>query len=179
MPKCRKPAWSFQSFQHNTGLRQTDRQTYDDSIYRASIASCGKQTATYVHERRDNNGAGAHERIMRHVVTVEFHLGHRLTARLMTYIHTYVHKYMHTRLTALFLALPGWASTRKVKPLWILPKQEKVSGSGISWAVCKSAHRSRQITMPAPQHSVCYRPDALPAAQPTSSMHWRHYQGQI
>ena len=29
-----------------------------------------------------------------------------------------------------------------------------------------SAPRSRQITMPAPHHSVFYRPDALPAAQP-------------
>ena len=28
-----------------------------------------------------------------------------------------------------------------------------MSGSGISWAVCKSAPRSRQITMPAPHHS--------------------------
>jgi len=51
-----------------------------------------------------------------------------------------------------------------------------VSGSGISWAVCKSAPCSRQITMPAPHHSVFYRPDALPAAQPTASKHWRHSQ---
>jgi len=29
-----------------------------------------------------------------------------------------------------------------------------VSGSGTSWAICKSAPRSRQITMPAPHHSV-------------------------
>jgi len=43
-----------------------------------------------------------------------------------------------------------------------------VSGSGISWAVCKSAPHSRQITMPAPHHSVYYRPDALPAAQLTA-----------
>jgi len=50
--------------------------------------------------------------------------------------------------------LPGWASTRKVKPVWILLKQETVSGSGINWAICKSASRSRQITMPAPHHSV-------------------------
>ena len=42
------------------------------------------------------------------------------------------------------------------------------SGSGISWAICKSAPRSRQITTPAPNHSVFYRPDALPAAQPTA-----------
>ena len=46
-----------------------------------------------------------------------------------------------------------------------------MSGSGISWTVCKSAPRSRQITTPVPHHSVFYRPDALPAAQPTASKH--------
>jgi len=72
-----------------------------------------------------------------------------------------------------FLGLRRRAGTRKVKPIWILLKQETVSGSGISWAVCTSAPRSRQITMPAPHHSVFYRPDALPATQPTVSKHWR------
>ena len=60
-------------------------------------------------------------------------------------------------------------TTGKVKPIWILLKQETVSGSGISWAICKSAPRSRQITTPATHHSVFYRPDDLPAAQPTAS----------
>ena len=55
-----------------------------------------------------------------------------------------IHK--HIRLTALCPGLSGWAGTRKVKPIWILLKQETVSGSGISWAICKSAPRSRQIT---------------------------------
>ena len=59
----------------------------------------------------------------------------------------------HTRLTALFPGLPRWAGTRKVKPIWILLKQETVSGSSISWAICKSAPSSRQIIMPAPHHS--------------------------
>jgi len=54
-----------------------------------------------------------------------------------------------TRLTALFLGLPGWAGTRKVKPIWILLKQETVSGTTLFF----------------------YRPDALPAAQPTASKH--------
>jgi len=49
-----------------------------------------------------------------------------------------------------------------------------VSGNSISWAIYKSAPRSRQINMPAPHHSVFYRPDALPAAQATASKHWRH-----
>jgi len=98
--------------------------------------------------------------------------------------------------------LPGWAGTRKVKPIWILLKQETASGSGISWTICKSAPRSRQIscadvplrncslthslthsprqiTMPAPHHSVFYRPDALPAAQPTASKHWRHFGQEV
>ena len=83
-----------------------------------------------------------------------------------------VYTHTHTRLTALCPGLPGWAGTRKVKPVWILLKQETVSGSGISLAICKSAPRSRQITMPAPRCSVFYRPDALPAAQPTVSKHW-------
>jgi len=39
------------------------------------------------------------------------------------------------------------------------------------WAVCKSAPCSRQTTTPAPHQSVFYRPDALPAAQPTASKH--------
>ena len=65
-------------------------------------------------------------------------------------------RHTHTRLTAFFPGLPGWAGTRKAKPIWILLKQETVSGSGFSWAICKSAPRSRQITMPSPHHSVFF-----------------------
>ena len=90
-----------------------------------------------------------------------------------THTHARTHAHTHTRLTALWPGLPRWAGTRKVKPIWIFRKQETVSGSGISWAICKSALRSRQITTSAPHHSVFYRPDALPAAQPTASKHWR------
>jgi len=71
-----------------------------------------------------------------------------------SHTHTHIHTHTHTRLTALFPGLPRWAGTRKVKPLWILLKQETVSDSGISWAICKSALCSRQITTPAPHHSV-------------------------
>jgi len=83
------------------------------------------------------------------------------------------HTHTHTRLTALFPGLPGWAGTRKVKRIWILLKQETVRGSGISWAICKSAPHSRQITMPVPHHSSFYRPDALPVTQQTASKHRR------
>ena len=83
-------------------------------------------------------------------------------------------KHTHTLSTAFCLGLPRWAGTRKVKPICILLKQESVSGSGISWAICKSEPRSKQITTPAIHRSVFYRPYALPAAQPTASKHWRH-----
>jgi len=84
-------------------------------------------------------------------------------------IHTYIHPFNG----------PLSGTTRvsryqKGKTIWILLKQEAVSGSGISWAICKSARRCRQITTPAPHRLVVYRPDALPAAQPTASKHWRH-----
>jgi len=85
----------------------------------------------------------------------------------------YTHTHTHTRLVVLFPGLHGWAGTRKIKPIWILLKQETVSGSVISWAICKSATHSRQTTMPATHHLVFYRPDALPAAQSTASKHWR------
>ena len=48
-----------------------------------------------------------------------------------------------------------------------LLQQEIVSGSGISWAICKSAPRYRQVTMPASQHSVFtgWMPFLLPNQQ--------------
>ena len=67
-----------------------------------------------------------------------------------------------------------------------------MSGSGIRWATCKSAPRSRQTTMPAPHrcgnlancytlvtYLVLYRPDALPVTQPTASKHCVSNQWQI
>jgi len=86
----------------------------------------------------------------------------------------YFVKHARARVYSPFSGITRVAGTRKVKAIWISLKQETVSGSGISWATCKSATRSRQITTPAPHHSVFYRPDALPAAQPTASKHWRH-----
>jgi len=100
-----------------------------------------------------------------HTTVLYFRIVHSLT--------THTHAHTHLRLMALFPGLPGWAGTRMVKPIWILLKQGTMSGSGISWAICKSAPRSRQITTPALHLSVFYRLDALPAAQPTASKHWR------
>jgi len=61
----------------------------------------------------------------------------------------------HTRLTALFPGLPGWAGTRKVKQLGYVQ-------------VCILLQADNHASTP--QLSF-YRPDALPAAQPTVSKH--------
>jgi len=65
--------------------------------------------------------------------------------RLTNLCNTHTHTHTHTRSMALCPGLPGSASTKKEKPIWILLKQETVSGSGFSWAKCKSAPCSRQI----------------------------------
>jgi len=74
--------------------------------------------------------------------------------------------------------LHRWASTRKLKlggkSNLDLLEQETVSGSGICWAICKPAPHPRKITMPTSHNSVFYRPDALPASQPTASKQLRH-----
>jgi len=44
-----------------------------------------------------------------------------------------------------------------------------MGGSGISWAICKSAPRFRQITMPAPHHSV-FLQAGCPSCRPTNSV---------
>jgi len=53
-----------------------------------------------------------------------------------TRTHARAHTHTHTSLTAICPELPQLAGTRKVKPMWILLKQETASGSGISWAIC-------------------------------------------
>jgi len=57
---------------------------------------------------------------------------------------------------------------RKVKPVWILLKQETVSGSGISWSIYKSAPRFRQITTPAP--TTQFLQAGCPSCCPTNSV---------
>jgi len=82
--------------------------------------------------------------------------------------HTHTHTHTHIDLLALFLGLPRWAGTRKVKPIWILLKQELVSDIGISWAICKSASHSRQKTTPAPHPSFLHA--GCPSCRPTNSV---------
>jgi len=62
--------------------------------------------------------------------------------------------------------------TKKIKTNLDLLQQEIVSGSGICCAICKSAPHPRQPRQH-PTTQFFYRPDALPATQPTASKHWR------
>jgi len=69
-----------------------------------------------------------------------------------------------------FPGLPGWAGTRKVKPIWISLKQETVASAGpyasLHLAPDRQPHQ-QPITL------FFYRSDAPPVAQPTASKHWR------
>jgi len=131
----------------------------------------GQMASQYTHAQTDRHTQHIHAQN-----DTKLYLVNTTKLGCCTFFHSpyrWNHTHTHTRLTALCPGQPGWAGTRKVKPIWILLKQETVSGSGISWAICKSAPRSRQTATPAPHHSVFYRPDALPVTQPTVSKHWR------
>jgi len=54
---------------------------------------------------------------------------------------------------------------QKGKTILILLKEEAVSGSSISWAICKSAPRSRQITTPA---QITHRQQIVKISRPQS-----------
>jgi len=74
-----------------------------------------------------------------------------------SYTHT------HTRLTALFPGLPSTSTSTCYQK-----GKETVNGSGISWAICKSAPHSRQITTAA-HHSV-FLQAGCPSCCPTNSI---------
>ena len=75
---------------------------------------------------------------------------------------TVLHYYYYTRLTALFLALP----------IWILLVDSEWQWHQLgSMQVCTSLQTDNHASTP--PLKFFYRPDALPAAQPTASKHWR------
>ena len=67
----------------------------------------------------------------------------------------HTHTHTHTHLLNGHLSVTTRVSRhQKGKTNRVLLKQETVSGSGISWAICKSAPCSRQITTPTPHHPI-------------------------
>ena len=85
----------------------------------------------------------------------------------------------HTHMCHSFLNLTVETALKSVNIWWTttttyLDFNEARHDSVISWTICKpSVSRSRNITTPAPYHSIFYRQDALPDAQPIVSKHWR------
>jgi len=78
------------------------------------------------------------------------------------------HQVAHIYFKALWtLGLPGWAVTAL----------DFTEARNSEWQWNQLGHM-QICTWPqtdaTPHHSVFYRPDALPAAEPTSSKHWRH-----
>jgi len=145
--------------------QQTSRTKLASNFFRSIKPNFGK-LHIWSHNRGNNCETGCFA-IPAPPSIIRNQIQPRLTPEKKTSYNTHT----HTRLVALCSELPGWAGTRKVKPIWIL--LILLSGSSNSWAICKSTPRSRQIAMPAPYHSRLYRLDALPAAQPTASKHWR------
>ena len=87
-----------------------------------------------------------------------------------THARTHAHTHTNTQpFNGPFSGTTQVSRYQKGKPIWILLKQETVSGSGIRWAICKSAPRSRQITTPAPHHSV-FLQAGCPSCRPTNSV---------
>jgi len=97
------------------------------------------------------------------------------SSTLVMYLSAVLHYYYYNHFTALWISSGttrvSWhqkGKTRKVKvPIWIY-WSKRVSDSGSSWAICKSAPRSRQITMTASHHSVFT--GRMPSCRPINSV---------
>ena len=74
----------------------------------------------------------------------------RVANYLLDRLARYAFTYTHTRLMALSPGLPG---TRKAKPIWILLKQESVSGSGVSWAIPHKKHDTKLLPITSPDNN--------------------------
>jgi len=75
-----------------------------------------------------------------------------------------------THLTALCLGLPGWAGTRKTNLDFTEARDSEWQWHQLGhMQVCTSLQTDNHSSTP--PHTVFYRPDALPAAQPTASKH--------
>jgi len=91
--------------------------------------------------------------------------------------HTHTHTHTHNRLTALCPGLPGWAGARKVKPIWILLKQES------EWQWHQLSHMQVCISLQTDNHAstppLSFLQAECPSCSPTNSVKalnkYRHY----
>ena len=108
--------------------------------------------------RRNVLDGGAHGRHLKNATLISVVVAKQPVTTITTHTHTHLFNGLFSRTT--------WLSRyQKVKPIWILLKQETVGGSGISWAICKSAPCSRQITTP-----LFFLQAGCPSCRPTNSV---------
>ena len=82
------------------------------------------------------------------------------------------HTHTHPRLMALFPGLPRWADTKKTNLDFTKARDSEWQWHQLGHVqVCTLLQTDNHAST---HHSVLYRLDALPAAQPTASKHWRH-----
>jgi len=79
--------------------------------------------------------------------------------------HARTHAHAHNRLMALCLGLSGWASTNL----------DFTEARDSEWQWHQLGHMQVCTSLRTDNHAITppYRPDALPATQPTASKHWR------
>ena len=82
----------------------------------------------------------------------------------------YAHTTTITVLWPFFLGQPGWAGARREHLDFMV--QGKIN-SGTHTDHPHGCHSIRTKQCPPPPSPIFYRPDALPATQPTVSKHWR------
>ena len=102
---------------------------------------------------------------------------HQLSHQGPAYIYCrHIHTYTHT-FNSPFTGTTRVSWYQKGKTNLDFTEAKTVSDSGISWAVCKSAPRFRQITMPAPHHSKIFtgRMPCLPFNQQCQSTEGKIY----
>ena len=101
------------------------------------------------------------------------------SAELQSNNNNHAHTHIHTRMGNGLFSRTTWVGRyQKDKPFWILLKQEMME-----WQWHQLNHMRIICTSLQTDNDACtsslhifYRPDALPAAQPTASKHWRHNQ---
>jgi len=84
--------------------------------------------------------------------------------------HTHTH-HTHNRFTALSPGPPGWAGARRELLDFMVQGKINRGRHTDHLAGCHSIRTNQCLPPPSPH--IFYRPDALPAAQPTASKHWR------
>jgi len=92
----------------------------------------------------------------------------------MYYYHHYYYYYYYYRFTAVWVLSGTTQVSRyqkdKTKTNLDYLEQETVSCCGISWAICKYCTSLQTDNHASTPPLIFYRPDALPAAQPTAQL---------